>query len=111
MIVEVNGQVLKGADTTYATYSGNNNSYTLGLDPLESGGTILPSNIKVYINGILQQFVVDYIFDGPTKIITIYPKPIEALTVTEQRNLDALTTKKFTSMVIYGTTIKKTQSS
>ena len=29
------------------------------------------------------------------EIITIYPKPFEALTVTEQRNLDALTTKKF----------------
>jgi hypothetical protein len=73
MIVEVDGQVLKGADTTYTTYNGNNNSYTLGLDPLESGGTILPSNVKVYINNILQQFVVDYIFDGPTKVITIYP--------------------------------------
>lgn len=73
MIVEVDGVVLKSADTTYATYNGTNNSFTLGLDPLESGGTILPSNIKVYINNNLQTFVVDYIFDGPTKVITIYP--------------------------------------
>jgi hypothetical protein len=73
MIVEVDGQILKGADTTYTTYNGSNNSFTLGLDPLESGGTILPSNINVYINSILQTFVVDYIFDGPTKVITIYP--------------------------------------
>jgi hypothetical protein len=73
MIVEVAGRVLKGADTSYATYNGSNNSFTLGLDPLESGGAILPGNIKVYINGILQTFVVDYIFDGPTKVITIYP--------------------------------------
>jgi hypothetical protein len=27
----------------------------------------------VYIDNILQTFVVDYIFDGPTKLITIYP--------------------------------------
>jgi hypothetical protein len=73
MIVEVAGQVLKGADTVYATYTGDNNTFTLGLDPLESGGTILPSNVKVYINNILQEFVADYIFDGPTKVVTIYP--------------------------------------
>lgn len=29
------------------------------------------------------------------EIVTIYPKPIEPLTITEKRNLDALTTKKF----------------
>ncbi len=29
------------------------------------------------------------------EIVTIYPKPIEPLTATEKRNLDALTTKKF----------------
>ena len=73
MIVEINGTVLVGADTVYATYTGDNNTFTLGLDPEEPGGTILPSNIKVYINGILKTFVVDYIFDGPTKVITIYP--------------------------------------
>jgi hypothetical protein len=73
MIVEVDGIILKGADTVYNIYNGTNNSFTLGSDPLESGGTILPSNIKVYINNTLQTFVVDYIFDGPTKVITIYP--------------------------------------
>jgi hypothetical protein len=73
MIVEVAGKVLKGADTIYATYNGTNNTFVLGLDPEEPGGTILPSNIKVYIDNILQTFVVDYIFDGPTKLVTIYP--------------------------------------
>ena len=73
MIVEVDGKVLKGADTIYSIYNGTNNSFTLGLDPEEPGGTILPSNIKVYIDNILQTFVVDYIFDGPTKVITVYP--------------------------------------
>ena len=29
------------------------------------------------------------------EIVTIYPKPIEPLTITKKRNLDALTTKKF----------------
>ena len=72
-IVEVDGKILKGADTIYDIYDGTTNSFTLGVDPLESGGTILPENVKVYINDILQIFVVDYIFDGPTKVITIYP--------------------------------------
>lgn len=72
MIVEVNGRVLKGSDTTYAVYDGTNNIFTLGLDPYESSGSILPSNIKVFVNNILRTFITDYTFDGPTKVLTIY---------------------------------------
>ena len=76
MIVEVDGKVLKGSDTTYAVYNGSNNVFTLGLDPLESSGTILPSNVRVFVNNILKTFITDYIFDGPTKILTIFPEKL-----------------------------------
>jgi hypothetical protein len=46
-IVEVNGQLLKGPDTSYVIYDGTNNQFILGVDPFESGGSILPSNLKV----------------------------------------------------------------
>lgn len=71
MIVEVNGKVLKGPDTVYAIYDGTNNTFILGQDPLEAGGSILPSNITVYVNGELKVFVTDYVFDGPTKTLII----------------------------------------
>jgi hypothetical protein len=71
MIVEVNDTVLKGPDTLFAVYDGTNNVFILGQDPLEAGGSILPSNINVYINGILTTYVRDWVFDGPTKVLTV----------------------------------------
>ena len=73
MIVEVNGQVLKGSDTNYAIYDGTNNVFILGTDPFETPGSILPSNIRVFVNNIELTFITDYTFDGPTKVLTIYP--------------------------------------
>ena len=73
MIVEINGTVIKGSDTTYFVYDGITNEFTLGIDPVESAGAILPSNIGVFINNQLKTFVTDYIFDGPTKVLTVYP--------------------------------------
>ena len=73
MIVEVNGTVLKGPDTIYTVYDGTNNVFTLGTDPIEPGGSILPANIKVFINGELIPFITDYVYDGPTKVLSIYP--------------------------------------
>jgi len=72
MIVELDGRVLKGSDTSYAVYDGTNNVFTLGIDPLESAGSILPSNIRVFINNILRTIFTDYVFDGATKVLTIY---------------------------------------
>jgi hypothetical protein len=63
--------VLKGPDTLFAVYDGTNNVFILGQDPLEAGGSILPSNINVYINGILTTYVRDWVFDGPTKVLTV----------------------------------------
>ena len=75
-IVEANGQLLKGPDTNYVIYDGTNNQFILGVDPFESGGSILPSNIKVYINDYLSTFVIDYTFNGPTKELIIKPEKL-----------------------------------
>ena len=76
MIVEVNDVVLTGPDTVFVVYDGTNNIFTLGQDPLETGGSILPSNINVYVNGTLQTYVRDWVFDGPTKILTVNAGPL-----------------------------------
>lgn len=77
MIVEVNGRVLKGSDTVYAVYDGTNNVFTLGVDPFEPPGSILPSNIRVFVNNLEIRFITDYTFDGPTKVLTIYTSALE----------------------------------
>jgi len=77
MIVEVNGKVLKSSDTVYAVYDGTNNVFTLGTDPYESPGSILPSNIRVFVNNIEIRFITDYTFDGPTKVLSIYASVLE----------------------------------
>ena len=71
MIVELNGTRLQGVDTIYAVYNGTNNQFTLGVDPVESAGAILSSNIKVFINGELKTFIQDYVYDGSAKSLTI----------------------------------------
>ena len=76
MIVEVNGRVLQGADTEYTVYDGVTNSFTLGLDPYQAPGTLLTDNIKVFVNNVLQESITDYIFDAPTKVLSIYPTKI-----------------------------------
>jgi hypothetical protein len=75
-IVEVNGQLLRGPDTNYVIYDGTNNQFILGVDPFESGGSILPSNLKVYINDDPSTFVIDYTFNGPTKELIIKPEKL-----------------------------------
>jgi hypothetical protein len=76
VIVEVNGQLLNGPDTDYVTYDGTNNQFILGVDPFESGGSILPSNLRVYINDDPSTFVIDYTFNGPTKELIIKPEKL-----------------------------------
>ena len=71
MIVEADGQLLKGPDTVYAVYDGTNNVFSLGVDPLEPGGSILPANLKVFINNAPRTFIVDYTLDGPAKVLTV----------------------------------------
>ena len=71
MIVEVNGTLLKGSDTIYTIYDGVVNQFTLGVDPEEPAGSILPSDIKVFINDELKTFITDYVYDGTSKVLTV----------------------------------------
>jgi hypothetical protein len=71
VVVEVNGRILQGVDTIYAEYDGVQNRFVLGIDPEETSGAILTSNIRVYINGELKTFIQDYVYDGIDKILTI----------------------------------------
>jgi hypothetical protein len=71
VVVEANGTILQGVDTIYAEYDGVQNTFVLGIDPEETAGAILTSNIKVYVNGDLKTFIQDYVYDGIDKILTI----------------------------------------
>jgi hypothetical protein len=71
VLVEVNGRLLTGIDTTYFVYDGITTSFTLGADPLQPAGAILTSNIKVFVNNELKTFIQDYVYDGTTKVLTI----------------------------------------
>ncbi len=70
-IVTVNGLALRGVDTTYFEYDGVTKTFTLGTDPFETAGSILPDNIQVFVNGQLKTFITDYVFDGISKVLTI----------------------------------------
>jgi hypothetical protein len=71
VLVEVNGTQLKGVDTTYVIYDGTNNAIEVGVDPAEAIGTITSGAIKVYINQVLQRFVIDYTYNGNLNLIEI----------------------------------------
>jgi hypothetical protein len=71
VIVEVNGNFLTGVDTTYFKYDGTNNSVILGIDPEEGAGTILTSNVQVFVNGNLKSFIQDYVYNAIDKLLTI----------------------------------------
>jgi hypothetical protein len=73
VVVEIDGIVLKGVDTVYDVYDGNKNTFNLGVDPEKGAGSILPSNVRVYINNQLRVFIRDYDFDGVNNILTVFP--------------------------------------
>ena len=73
VLVSVNDNLLTGVDTIYVVYNGSNNEISIGSDPLEAIGNITSSNISVFVNGNLQRFVIDYVFDGNQNLITVSP--------------------------------------
>ena len=73
LLVSVNDRLLIGVDTTYVIYDGSNNNIFIGLDPLEAIGNITSGNISVFVNGSIQRFVIDYVFNGNQNLITIPP--------------------------------------
>lgn len=84
MIVEVDGRILQGVDTnqytlddsyvvSITTVAGTRQVYELpiGIDPNKSPGSILASNLTVYINNEPATFITDYVYDGVTKKIIV----------------------------------------
>jgi hypothetical protein len=67
MIVNVNGSALTGVDTTYGVYTGSTAQFKIEL----GSGYATPSNIKVYVNGVLKSFLVDYVFNEEMTLVTI----------------------------------------
>jgi len=69
-IVELNNKKLRGVDTVYFVYDGVNNKFTVGDDPLESAGSVLPQNVKVYINGVQSTYIDDWVYSSTQKELT-----------------------------------------
>ena len=76
ILVEANGAILRGVDTTYVEYDGVTTSFEIGTDPNEAAGAILLNNVKVFVNQELKIAIQDYVFDSVTKILT-YTSPLE----------------------------------
>ena len=77
ILVNINGNYLQGVDTTYVEYDGTNNEITVGVDPAETIGTITSGNVRVYINNIRQQFVIDFTYNGNNNLISIPTSNLE----------------------------------
>lgn len=71
MIVEINGKQLKNVDTSFVVYDGTNNVIVIETDPLETFNTATSEDIKVYINGDLKRYIIDYLYNGNENKITV----------------------------------------
>ncbi len=75
MIVELNGQLLKTVETTYKIYDGNN-SVPIGVDTPREPGTVIFTDLKVFVNDVIKTFGIDYVFTSENNTVT-FIKPIE----------------------------------
>lgn len=71
IIVDLNGKLLRSVDTTYVVYEENIGEITIGTDPFKNFGSIVPTQIRVYINNELQENGTDYIFNGDRNTVEI----------------------------------------
>lgn len=71
VLVDVNGRHLRGPDTRYVVYDGNNNAIKIGIDPLFNPGTITFRDLEVYINDIIQPEITVYTFNVAANVITV----------------------------------------
>ncbi len=71
MLVEVNGIYVDSGDMLAVKYDGTNNSFIIGQDPSYGTGTILLSQIKVFINNQPAEFIRQWLFDGQTNRLTV----------------------------------------
>jgi len=70
IIVEYNGSLLRSVDSTYYVYQ-DNDTINLNDDPVIGSGTIVPTQIKVFLNGEPLRDALDYNFDGANNSITL----------------------------------------
>lgn len=74
VIVEYNGNLLKSIDSTYKIYDGVN-LISLNNDPVVGSGTIVPTELNVFVNKELKTNGVDFTFDGANNEITFINEP------------------------------------
>ena len=86
VLVSVNNVELIGVDTIYQIYNGTNNNIVIGVDPEEAIGNITSGNVKVFVNGELKRFVIDYVYDGNQNLITI---PASALSIGDEIKIES----------------------
>jgi len=77
ILVEVNGNLLKGPDTIRVVYNGTNNSIEIGIDPFSVSGSIGLNDFEVYVNNEIQPVIVAYTFNSFTKTVTVNPNFLE----------------------------------
>ena len=77
ILVEVNGRQLKGVDTEFVVYDGTNNVINVGVDPAEPPNSINSSNLKVYINNVLQRRNLDYNFNTSENVVTVFANQLQ----------------------------------
>ena len=70
VIVEYNGLLLRSVDSTYKVYDGNT-IIKINSDPVLLSGTIIPTQIKVFVNKEPLNNALDYVFDGANNEVEI----------------------------------------
>ena len=70
MIVELNGELLRTVETTYKVYDGNNR-IPIGLDTPRAPGTVIFTDLRVFIDNVLKTFGIDFIFTSEDNTVTL----------------------------------------
>jgi hypothetical protein len=71
LLININGQQIKGPDTVLTVYDGTNNQITIGVDPIRFPGSITYPDIRVFVNNDPTIQVVDYTLNSGSNIITV----------------------------------------
>ena len=70
VIVEYNGSLLRNVDSTYKVFDGET-IIKLVNDPVIGSGTVIPTEIKVFVNGEQIENAIDYVFNGASNEVEI----------------------------------------
>jgi hypothetical protein len=74
MLVEINGELLRTVETTYKIYDGNNN-IQIGVDTPRDPGTVIFTDLKVFVDNQLKTFGIDFTFTSENNTVT-FIKPV-----------------------------------